>query len=183
MKAHHFLIAAAAVAAAGAAGAQTLKPGLWEVTNKTQTGAGRMQPQMAEMQKQMAAMPPEQRKMMEEMLARRGAKLGAGGEMTVKVCMTREMVERSEMPVQQGDCKTTHQSRSGNTMKMGFACANPPSSGEGQMVFSSPEAYSSKLAITTTVQGRPEKVDMESSGKWVGADCGSVKPMMAPPKK
>jgi hypothetical protein len=49
-------------------------------------------------------------------------------------------------------------------------------------VFTSPEAYSSKMVITTAVQGKPEKITAEGSGKWLGADCGTIKPMM-PPKK
>ena len=181
MKRHH-LAAAAAVAFACTAQAQSLKPGLWEITNKMQTGSGQMEAQMAQMQQQMANMPADQRKMMEEMMAQRGMKMGAGGGMSVKVCMTREMVEKNEVPAQQGDCKTTQQSRTGNTMKMGFSCTNPPSTGEGQVVFISPEAYSMKMAVNTTVQGKPEKVNMDGGGKWLGADCGSIKPMV-PPKK
>ncbi len=182
MRAHH-LLAAAMVAFVGAANAQSLKPGLWEITNKMQTAGGQMEHQMAELQKQMAAMPPAQRKQMEEMMAKNGMKMSAapGGGMTIKICMTKEMVERDQMPTQ-GDCKTTHQSRSGNTMKMAFACTNPPSSGEGQVVFTSSEAYSSKSSITTTVQGKPEKITSEGNGKWLGADCGTVKPLM-PPKQ
>ena len=181
MKVHH-LVAAAALVLAFSANAQSLKPGLWEITNKMQTGSGQMEAQMAQMQQQMANMPPDQRKMVEEMMAKQGVKMGAGGAMTVKVCMTKEMVERNEINDKRGDCKTTHQSRTGNTMKMAFSCTNPPSTGEGQVVFTSPEAYSMKMAISTTVQGKPEKVNMDGGGKWLGADCGSVKPMV-PPKK
>ena len=181
----HFLLAAALAACATVAGAQSLKPGLWEITNKMQTGSGQMEQHMAQAQQQMANMPPEQRKMVEEMMARQGVKMGTagGGGMTVKVCMTKDMVERNEMPAQQrGDCKTTQQSRSGNTMKMAFACTNPPSSGEGQITFASPEAYNMKMAVNTTVQGKPETVHMDGAGKWLGADCGDIKPIAAPKK-
>jgi len=184
MKPHHFIAAALAVFAS-AAGAQSLKPGLWEITNKMQTSSGQMEAQMAQAQQQMANMPPEQRKMMEEMMAQRGMKMGAGGPggMSVKVCMTKEMVERNEVPAQQrGDCKTTQQSRSGNTMKMAFTCTNPASSGEGQVTFASPEAYSMKMAVSTVVQGKPEKINMDGAGKWLGTDCGTVKPMAMPMK-
>jgi hypothetical protein len=184
MKPHH-LLAAALVAFATTAGAQALKPGLWEVTHKMNSGNSQMDQQMAQMQKQMAAMPPAQRKQMEEMMAKQGTQMpGAAprGGMSMKMCMTKEMAERSEIPAQQGDCKTTQQSRSGNTMKMAFTCTNPPSSGEGQYTFTSPEAYSMKMVVTTTVQGKPQKMNMEGSGKWLGADCGNVKPI-APPKK
>jgi hypothetical protein len=140
---------------------------------------------MAQMQKQMAAMPPAQRKQMEEMMAKQGTQMPAaapGGGMSMKMCMTKEMAERSEIPAQQGDCKTTQQSRTGNTMKVAFTCTNPPSSGEGQYTFTSAEAYNMKMTVTTTVQGKPQKMNMEGSGKWLSADCGNVKPV-APPKK
>ena len=173
-----FLVVAAALAA-GSAFAQ-MKPGLWEIQQKMQSASGQMEQQMAQAQQQMANMPPEQRKMMEEMMARQGVKMGTagGGGMTMKVCMTKEMVERNEMPSQQqrGDCKTTSQSRSGNIMKMAFACTNPPSSGEGQFTFNGSEGYTMKMAVNTTVQGKPETMNMDATGKWLGADCGDVKP-------
>ena len=65
-------------------------------------------------------------------------------------------------------------------MKMAFTCTTPPSSGEGQITFASNESYAMKMAVSTMVQGRPEKVNMDGSGKWMAADCGDIKPMMAP---
>ncbi len=180
-----FAIAAALAASVLPAGAQALKPGLWEVTNKMQSGTGQMENAMSQMQKQMASMPPEQRKMIEQQMAKSGVKMGAGGPaggMSVQICMTKEMTERNEVPAQRGDCKSTTQARAGNTMKMAFVCTNPPSSGEGEMTFAGSEAYSSRMAVSTQVDGKPEKMTMEGSGKWLGADCGTIKPM-APQKK
>lgn len=176
----HFLAACAAAALCLPAAAQNLKPGLWEITSKMQSGSGQMEAAMAKAQQQLASMPPEQRKMMEEMMAKHGAKMGAGGPgggMSVSICMTREMVERNELPAHQGNCRTTSQPRTGNTMKMAFSCASPPSSGEGEVTFVSAEAYTQKMVINTTVQGKPEKLSMDGAGKWLGADCGSVKPL------
>ena len=184
MKPHHLLAAALAVLAS-AAGAQNLKPGLWEITHKMQTGSGQMEQGMAQMQQQMASMPPEQRKMMEEMMAKQGVKMGPGGPgggTSMKICMTKEMVEKNELPAQQGDCRTTQQSRSGNTMKYAVRCANPPSSGEGQVTFNSPEAYSMKMVVSTTVDGKPEKMNMDGSGKWL-APTAAASSRSLPPKK
>lgn len=182
MKAHHFAAAAVAVLASAAL-AQNLKPGLWEVTNNMQTSSGQMEQSMAQMRKDMAAMPPEQRKMMEDMMTKQGVKMGPGGPgagTSMKMCMTKEMVEKNELPAQQGDCRTTHQSRSGNSMKYGIACTNPPATGEGQVVFKGPEAYTMKMVMSSMVDGKPEKMTMEGSGKWLGSDCGSIKPIMPP---
>ncbi len=178
MKVPLLLAAAALAAVAGPAAAQTLRPGLWEISNKM-SGNAEMGAAMAEAQKAMAGLPPEQRKMMEEMMAKQGVRMspGGGGAMNVQVCMSKEMVERNELPAQQGDCKTTSQARTGNTMKMAFTCTNPPSSGEGTYTYNGPEAYSSKMTVRTQVQGKMETMTMEGTGRWVKADCGDLKPI------
>lgn len=164
--------------------AQNLKPGLWEINNKMQSSSGQMEKAMAESQKQMAALPPEQRKMMQDMMAKQGLSMGpgAGGNMAIKICMTKEMAERNELPAQQGDCKTTNSPRSGNTMKMSFACTQPPSSGEGTVTFVSPEAYTMKMTMKSMMQGKPETMTMDGGGKWLSADCGAIKPLAVPKK-
>lgn len=184
MKLHHLLVALVAGSFAVSASAQELKPGLWEVTNKMKSASGEMEKATAEMQKEMAGMPPEQRKMMEDMMAKQGVKMGAGGpsEMVAKVCMTQEMIARNEIPAQQGNCKTTSTPRTGNTLKMAFTCTNPPSNGEGQYTIVSPEAYTTKMIMHTTAHGKSETMNMDASGKWLGADCGNIKPMSAPTK-
>ena len=169
--------------AASLASAQSMKPGLWETTNKMQSSSGQMEQGMAQMQQQMANMPPEQRKMVEDMMKQRGMSVGGGpgGGMTVKFCMTKEMAERKEVPAGRGECKTTRQPSGPNSMKMAFTCVNPPSDGEGEITFSGPDAYAMKMVVHTTVQGKPETVNMQGSGRWLGADCGDIKPMA--PKK
>lgn len=155
-----------------------LKPGLWAVKNKVSAPGGQMGAAQAELQQQLAAMPPEQRKMMEDMMASQGLKMGAAGplEMTGRICMTQDMIDQHELPVQEGRCKTTLHSRTGNDMKMSFTCADPPASGEGQYTIVSSEAYTMKMALKTSIAGKPETVTLDATGKWLGADCGAVKP-------
>lgn len=178
----HLLFGVLALAACLPAAAQSLKPGLWEVSNKMNNP--QIDEAMAEMHKQLAAMPPEQRKQMEAMMAKQGVRLAApaaGGGMAAQVCMSKEMVERNEVPMQDG-CKVTRQQRSGNTTRLAFSCANPPSSGEGQVTMAGPESYSSRMTVKSVVQGKTETVTMEGAGKWLKADCGDLKPMGAPKK-
>ena len=61
MRIHPLLAGALLALASAAAPAQTLKPGLWEISNKA-GGNPQMDQAMAQMQQQLAAMPPEQRK-------------------------------------------------------------------------------------------------------------------------
>jgi len=184
MKFHHVFAAGALAVFGLSASAQSLKPGLWEVSHKM-GGNPQMDQAMAEMQKQMAAMPPEQRKQMQDMMAKNGMQMGQAGAggMSMRMCMSKEMAERNEIPANQGDCKTTSQQRSGNTMKMAFTCANPPSSGEGEVTFAGSDAYTMKMKVSSIVRGKPETMTIDGSGKWLGADCGTIKPMAAPAKK
>jgi len=163
--------------------AQTLKPGLWEMQQKMH-GSPEMDQAMAEMRKEMANMPPEQRKQMEAMMARQGVQVapGAGGATAVRVCMTKEQVERNEIQLQQGDCRTTQQQRSGNTLKVSFTCGNPPMRGESQVTFASPESFTSRTTLSGAGAGKQDTT-IEGTGKWLAADCGNVKPLATPPKK
>jgi len=166
------------------AAAQTMKPGLWEITNKMggsgDTGA-KMAAAQEQMQKAMASMTPEQRKQMEKMMAQQGVKMqpGApGGGMTARICITKEMAARNEAPAQQqGDCKREYLQKSGNTTRFKFTCTNPPSSGEGEVTLHSPESYSMNMKMTGQVKGKPEQMTMDAQGKFVSSDCGSVKPI------
>jgi hypothetical protein len=180
------LAAAVLFGTASLASAQSVKPGLWEITNKMQSSSGQMEQGMAQMQERMANMPPEQRKMVEDMMKQRGMTMqggGSGGGMTIKFCMTKEMAERKEFPSSgRGECKTTRTPSGPGSMKMSFTCTNPPSSGEGEVTFVGSDAYRMKMVVNTTVQGKPEKVNMEGSGRWLGADCGDIKPMNVPQK-
>jgi len=169
--------------ASGALGAsaQGMQAGLWEFTTQMSGDAGgQMNAAMEKMQKQMAAMPPEQRKMMQDIMAKQGVQMGSGGGsgITMKVCMTQEMVDRNELASgQRGECKNNFSPRMGNTMKYSFSCSNPPSSGEGEVTFTSRETYTNHMTMTSTVNGKPEKMEMNGSGKWLGKDCGTVKPL------
>lgn len=178
-----FLAAATMAVAPFYAAAQGMKPGLWEMSNKLQSGSGQVEQSMAQMQQQMASMPPEQRKMMQDMMAKQGVSMSGSGGTSMKVCITKEMAERNDIPAQQsGDCRHASSPRSGNTMKMSFSCTNPPSSGEGTVTFAGSEAFTMKMTVNTAVQGKPEKMNMDGSGKWLSADCGSIKPMAVPRK-
>ena len=170
---------------ATAASAQSIKPGLWEMQHKM-GGSPQMDQAMAQMQKQMAAMSPAQRKQMETMMGKQGVAMptpGAGGGMATKICISPEMAARSEMPSQnEGECTSTVTSRSGNTLKMSYVCKNPPSTGEGTYTFSGDTAYTMKMVMNTTRKGKPESMTMDGQGKWLSTDCGAVKPIKVPGK-
>jgi hypothetical protein len=164
--------------------AQNMKSGLWEMSNKMQSSDGKMEKAMAQMQQQLASMPADQRKMMEDMMAKNGVQMGTpGGPMNVRMCITKEMIAQGMLPTQQqGDCTSTRSPMVGNTVHMTYKCANPPSSGEGDMVFQGDSAYSMKMKVEHMQGGKKETMTMDGTAKWVSNDCGAIKPMQLPKK-
>jgi hypothetical protein len=157
--------------------AQKFTPGLWENSMTMKSGGGEMDAQMAQMKEEMAKMPPEQRKMMEDMMAKQGVSVGAAGKsVTVKACITPEMASRDEMP-QEGNCKQTSKERSGNTVRIKFACTGKePSSGESEYTMVSDKQHKGRTVVNSIANGKPQRMEMEHSGKWIAADCGELKP-------
>ena len=166
--------------------AQKMAPGLWEQSMTMKTQSGQMEAGMAKMKEEMARVPPEQRKMVEEMMKQRGmgaaAAGGGGNATTVKVCITPEQAARDEMPQQQrGDCKQLSKERSGNTVKVKFACTGEhASTGEGEYTLISDKAHKGHTVVDTKIQGKAERIEMDHSARWLGADCGEVKPRAMP---
>ena len=63
-------------------------------------------------------------------------------------------------------------------MKLKFNCTtSPPASGEAVVNFQSATAYTSKAVGDTVVVGQPERVNVDQTGRWLGTECGSVKPL------
>ncbi len=173
------ILALAAATLGPAARAQNvqLNPGLWEHGFSMKSSDGKMEGAMQQMQERLAAMPPEQRKMMEDMMARQGLGIGPQGN-TVKVCLTKEDIERGSTPQEPGCTQTGR--RTGNVWSMSFQCKGPPpSSGEGQLTWASPTAYSGNFTVRTTQDGKPHVMQMAQTGKWLAASCGNVRPISA----
>jgi hypothetical protein len=174
-----------ALGAALPAGAQTMKPGLWSMSNKMTSSDPELQQAMSAMQQHMANMPPEQREQMQKMMQQHGVQVdvGAGGALQTKMCMTREMVERKEFPVHQGDCKQTFTQQSPSRGHIAFTCTKPRVSGEGDMTTDGDKLYRAHMKMHSEEQGRPRDMDMDVTGKWLSADCGNIRPLAVPRAK
>ncbi len=171
------------LAAAPLACAQTQAAGLWEHNFTIKSDDGKMDAAMAQMQQQLAAMPPERRAQVEAMMASRGVKLGAHGT-SAKYCISKEQAAKPAEPrLSSADCTRQDVTRSGNTVKFKFECSKPqPVTGDGEMTFAGDKAYSGRSNIVTQVRGQPQQMSMEMNGKWLSADCGDIKPFASAPK-
>jgi hypothetical protein len=174
-------LAALALVFGGGAQAQTappIKPGLWQITSDRQID-GQAAPDLGEHLKQM---PPEMRKRMEANMKLQGVDM-SGGPGSMKICQTRESLDQGRWQGEQGSCKTDFSSRTGNSWKWRSTCTQPPSESDGEASFSNPESYTVKSSTKMTMQGQTRVTKMTMNGKWLGADCGDLKPLAPPQAK
>jgi hypothetical protein len=169
------LLAGAAMTAA----AQDFKPGLWEIKQKPELDPQR-QAQMEQMQKQMAALPPEQRKQLESMMSKNGVSMNfQGGELTLKSCVTREQADRAGIPKTEGKCE--HDSkRTGDRMLVNFRCTHPASEGTNEITFLGTDHYRTRSEVRVQRDGKTEVLRSTGEARYLGADCGSLKPQPQP---
>lgn len=170
-----FLAAAALAGAAHAQSSPPIKPGLWQVKVEND---GQKMPDMSEHLKNM---PPEQRKQVEAMMKQRGVDMSGGG---MKICHTKESLDQGTWQAEQGNCKTDILSRSSTQWKWRSVCTNPKAESAGEANFESPESYT--VVSTTTMAepgGGPKTMKSMIRSKWLGADCGNLKPIQVPKKQ
>ncbi len=166
------LTAATLLAVAMPAQATQLLPGLWEFTSDRLEVDGMQMPGMAEMLEQMKALPPEQRKMMEVMLAEQGVELGSGG---VRLCLSEAQVQSRELPFQdEPGCTQEVLEQTENLWRFRFEC--PDAKGQGETRLISEREVASTIETEYTVGEQQGSSRMLSRGRWVGEDCGSLKP-------
>jgi hypothetical protein len=157
---------------------QKMRPGLWEHSVTMKSQSGQTEAAMAQMQQAMANMSPAQRRQMEQMMAQKGVSMGSNSQ-SVKVCITPEQAELDRTPSRDG-CTQSVRRTGLNTVATSISCKGgphePASQGEGTLTFSNPMAYTGQFKLTTTVQGKPEQIDMAQTGKWLASDCGNILP-------
>ena len=147
--------------------AQT-RPGLWEMTIKSDAF------------KNIPALPPEQLQKMREM-GLNIPQMQDGGVVS-NVCITKEMAARddaAQMKQKESGCQSRNYQRSVNAYTLDIVCDGPDIKGAGKMkgIHSGSERFSSTYYFKGTAHGQAVNHRQESSGKWLAADCGSVKPI------
>ncbi|GLO45935.1 DUF3617 domain-containing protein [Pseudomonas putida] len=153
--------------------AHMLQPGLWELTTSNMQVDGKPLPDMEFMLGQLKNLPPEQRAMMEGVLAKQGVTVGGKG---VRSCLTPEQVATNDIPLQdpKSGCTQKITDRTGNVWKFQFSC--PKAQGSGQATFLSDREFTTQVNGTFNASGVQQQGSMNTRAVWLGNDCGSVKP-------
>jgi hypothetical protein len=152
-----------------------LTPGQWEITSKMQHSDPKVQKAMEEAQKAIADMPPEQRKMMEDMMRKQGMQISSSGDgsTTITMCITQAMVDESSWAHQKGT-GCTHNLTGGNgKYQMSFNCKDPATSGTGEYNFTGSDAYDFKMDVISGAGSKAQKMQMSGSGKLLNKNCNS----------
>lgn len=169
-----------ATLAAQPALAQSLKPGLWEITSNinVNNNPATLQQFAQTMKKHIASLPPAERKVMEEEMASQHQRISDKG-MSVEFCLTPEMAARPQALSRQFEhCNVKQSPMVGSTVHFSFSCDDARSSGDGSVTFSGATGFTQQVRSVSHDQNGPAGVPMTvaSTGRWLGADCGSVKP-------
>jgi hypothetical protein len=154
-----------------------VKPGLWETITTTDIG-GMAASGMAGIPPDiLAKMSPEQRAKMEAMMKGQGA----ANTFTNQSCVTEKDLERGLRPenTKEQSCKVDSVSVQGKTQEAHVTCTSSrgTSTGVFKMTATSRESYEGTMDMNTTANGHPMTVKIKLKGKWLGANCGSVKPV------
>ncbi|MDO8344869.1 MAG: DUF3617 domain-containing protein [Cellvibrio sp.] len=176
-----------------------MKAGLWENTVTWDADSAKemqalqtdqMKVAMEQMKEQFANMPPEQRKQMEAIMAQSGMEIKEEGVSfnndqvqisssgsNVKSCITQAEIDRGELPDDVDGCKSTITKISATRFKSTYVCSGEEqATGESEVNFHSPKHYSGTGKMVHVINGEKRTMTFKMEGKWLGGDCGDVKP-------
>jgi hypothetical protein len=164
------LLSAAGVAVVLAqAPALDVKMGLWEMTTSSDVGG-----QMPAIDT--SKMTPEQRASVEA--AMKGM-MGVHTNVT-KTCMTKEKFDRSSFMATDEPgrpCKQTITTNTRSILEGTMSCSGArPMTGQMHIDALSSTNIKATIKSSETDQGKTMNVNVAMTGKWLGADCGTVKP-------
>lgn len=158
--------------------AQSMNPGLWEYRVKMSSSNPQLEAAANEMRKQLASMPPEQRKMFERMMSAQGVQMATGADnaQVVRMCVSPKEAERFDIQSDQS-CKQEITQRTGNRIKLRFACdGGVKSHGEADIVFGNGTSFSGTIKVQDSGHDGSGTTTIQQEGKWLGADCGKLRP-------
>lgn len=168
----HGFILIAPLFTATAYAENNMRPGLWQIT--TTSDLLRLVPHL----------PPEQMQSIKDLARDYGMEMPQveNGAAISQTCITQEMVNQKTLPTfynTQLGCTSKNATRSGNNYKVDFVCASADLTGNGtaEGTITTPEAFTGQTNFTGEAQGNPVSERADINGKWIGANCGTVKPL------
>jgi hypothetical protein len=167
------------------ASAQDLRAGLWEFTLAVGAGGPMTQKQFAAaMRKTVAAMPAQMRKEYEAEAARAQTRI-TDTHVSSKACVTpAQVANRQWLFPQPGKCTNLTSPKVRGTMTFAYSCTDPHSSGQGRVTFKGTTGFTEVMRGSSRLVMGDRSHDMafsnRTSGRWLGANCGAIRPREMP---
>ncbi|MGI1679194.1 MAG: DUF3617 domain-containing protein [Cellvibrionaceae bacterium] len=145
--------------------------GLWKHSFKVKSESGEIEKALAQAQQAIAAMPAEQRAMIEKMMKAQGVDFNLKSY-TAKVCVTPEQAKETVLPKPTDNCSQVISDKTDKGYKIRYECSgNPPTSGEGEIIFADDKNYSIIVTMNMQINNSPEKMTVFQTGKWMAKSC------------
>ena len=166
-----------------------VKPGLWEMS----ASVSRTTALPPEAEARIAALPPAQQAQVRAMMAGGAGPGGAAKPMatTRQTCITGQMSMDSLLNQAQQSpgmqCTYSNRVQTATGASFDTSCTGQMGSAQGHTQFHATDAEhmtsTTHMTITSSAHGSSNSstMDITTTGKFVSADCGDVKPMGAPP--
>jgi hypothetical protein len=145
-----------------------VKMGLWEMTTHVQLSGAPIIPDDV-----LQKLPPEQRARMQAALA------GLNKPRVLKECMTPDRLSKGFKVGERddGDCKTTILTNTSSELALKSECSDSGGArvSNVRIIANGSESVTGTVSSVATREGKTVNVNAGVEGKWLGADCGSVK--------
>jgi hypothetical protein len=160
---------------AQAQSAPPIKPGLWEVQVERDGG----QQKMPDVAAHLKNMPPERRQKIEAMMKARGVDM-SGGANKLRMCLDKSSLDQGQWQGERDARCKTDMNRGSGKWTWHSVCGEPYHAvTDGEATFSGTDSYVVKTSTTMTIRGEIRTTQTTLRSKWLGADCGDVKPVQA----
>jgi len=162
----------AGVADAAFAAMPNARPGLWESASTTVVEVG-LPPNVPHA----AKMPPDERAKLERSLAPWGGKPVTTNE---RVCMSADTLDPWDAygsgKGTATDCKRTVVTQTPQHVKMALVCGGGTSTGDADFTAVGADRVVGKITMLMKSERGDSKLNVQMESRWIGADCGSLKP-------
>jgi hypothetical protein len=148
-----------------------VKPGLWEIATQGEAGGVPPIPPQA-----LARLSPEQRAQM--MAAMQGAMTRMNQPSVSRSCVTQKMLDRGmDLDPKNGRCTHTVVASTPHSLEVRMVCTGEQKmNGTMHVDATSRETFTGALDMVSTDGTNTMTMKRTLQGRWLGSDCGDVKP-------
>lgn len=150
-------------------------PGLWENKIDVKSESGQFEQAMEQAKQMLESMPPEQQKMVRDMMAKQGVNFDLASR-TIEACLTQAQIDTFAIAETDKDCRQNFTEKSKNHYTMTVQCDHQNLSGEGEYIIKDNKHYAGTMVMNININGQQDTMTMKQDGTWKSSDCGDITP-------